>query len=144
MSTINEIRRRIASLDISDAAATAIDQSRNVIVKQQHDQLLHGLRADGKKIGRYKNKAYAAKKAAMNPLPGFGFMDWKLTGQLHKDIFIDVRKETFVLDSADSKTGGLISRFNDPFGLTLEGRKVVINARLRADFVRNIKAKLWA
>lgn len=143
MTTINKIRNRIASLDIADEAATAIDQSRNVIINEQKDQLLHGLRADGTKIGKYKNRAYALKKAAMNPLPGVGFMDWKLTGELHSDIFIDVRPETFVIDSVDSKTGGLIDRFGDPFGLTLESRKTVINTRLRLDFVRNIKAKLW-
>lgn len=78
----------------------------------------------------------------MNPLPGLGYMDWKLTGELQNEIFIDVRPASFVIDSADSKTSGLISRFGDPFGLTLESRITVIKEKLKPVFVGNIKSKL--
>jgi len=143
MPTISQFQARLKSVNIPDEATYAIGESRGVITREQKNQLLRGLRADGTKIGRYRSKVYAAKKAAMNPLPGFGFMDWKLTGELQNEIFIDVRPGSFVIDSADGKTGSLISRFGDPFGLTLESRIIAIKEKIKPVFLSNIRKKLF-
>lgn len=142
MATISTLRERLSSINVSEEAETAIDESSDVIVREQKDQLLHGERADGDKIGRYRSNKYARVKNEMNPLPGLGYMDWRVTGTLHNEIFIDVRPQTFILDSADEKTSSLIDRFGDPFGLTLESRIIVIKEKLRPVLVTNIKKKL--
>lgn len=142
MITINDIRKRLNEAVIKHEAAEAIYDNREEVRLLQVDQLKHGLRKDGSKIGKYKNKAYAKKKFAQNPLAGEGNMDWILTGSLAKDIFIDVREDIFVIDSADTKTEKLIKDFGDPFGLSKESNKKLIVNDLMATFVSRMKEKL--
>lgn len=118
--TIGQLISNTQKINLREVVGDALDATKKNLVKFQKQQLLHGERADGKKIGKYKSKAYAAKKNAQNPLPGLGFMDWKLTGDLHSEVFADVREDKVVFDSADSKTGFLIKRLGDPFGLNPE------------------------
>lgn len=141
MSTISTIQKRLQALNIQEVAADAIEESSDVILREQKNQLLRGERADGKKIGRYRSPIYAAKKAALNPLAGFGNMDWRLTGALHNNIFLDVRDASFVLDSGDPKMGKLVEEFGDPMGLGTESRVKVIDEKLGRVFRDEIGKK---
>ena len=142
MGSINDLLKRLQAVNIPREAEEALIDSSQELVNAQKDQLLRGIRKDGKLIGKYKNKAYAAKKAALNPLAGLGNVDLKLTGQLYKDVFVDVRSDVFVLDSADIKTGGLIKKYGDPFGLTPQSRETVIKEKLRKVYTDRVKDKL--
>lgn len=135
MTTISDLLETLERLDVPFEAAESIHDSRETIVEKQRDQLLHGIRANGKMIGKYRSKVYAAKKFAQNPLAGFGNMDWKLEGDVHRDLFVDVREDIYIIDSADSKTGDLIERFGDPFGLTEESQVELIDERLEEAFL---------
>lgn len=138
MTTVVDLKNRLSKVDVGFESETAIDATKGDMITKQKDQLLHGLRRDSNKIGKYKSNSYARKKNSLNPLPGFGNMDWKLTGQLHKEIFVDVRSETFVIDSADDKTGKLIERFSDPFGLTKENQADYVEESLRPRFMKQM------
>ena len=142
MASINDILTRLDTLSVSQEAQEALIDSSDNIRDAQRDQLLHGIKKDGTGIGKYRNKKYAQKKFDQNPLAGLGNVDWKLTGALHKDIFIDVRSDVFVIDSADSKTGDLIKKYGDPFGLTPKSRETVIKEKLQENLVKRIKNKL--
>ena len=139
MTTVTDLRVRLQKIDISFQAGEAINDTKETVIDKQRDQLLHGLRADGTLIGKYRNKVYAAKKFAQNPLAGFGNMDWKLTGSLHRELFVDVRNDLYVIDSADEKTGGLSQQFKDPFGLTKESQQSYIDEKLRSVFIERVK-----
>lgn len=128
--TAADLKQDLLKVDVPFEAREALHDIRQTVIQLQQEQLKHGLRADGKMIGKYRSKVYAAKKHAMNPLPGLGNMDWKLTGALHKDLFIDVREDIYIMDSADSKTGSLIERFGDPFGLSEESIETLISSEL--------------
>lgn len=130
MNTVHDLKEMIMAFDLRGEAAVAIDETRDQLLEKQRDQLLRGERANGKKIGKYKNPAYAAKKYAMNPLAGEGNMDWKLTGALHNDLFVDVREEDIIFDSGDSKTGDLIKRFGDPFGINKDNQEEYVKETL--------------
>lgn len=139
MTTVTDLQQRLKKLDIHFEAEEAMNNTADDILSKQKDQLLHGVRADGSMIGKYKSQVYAAKKHAMNPLPGFGNMDWKLTGDLHKALFVDVRRDIFVIDSADSKTGSLIQRFGDPMGLTKQSQSDYMEQRLQPQFMQQVR-----
>jgi hypothetical protein len=138
MGTILELKARLQKVDVAYEAETAIDATKTDIITRQKDQLLHGLRADGTLIGKYKSKVYAAKKYAQNPLPGFGNMDWRLTGALYGDIFVDVRRDIYVIDSADPKMQSLEKQFGDPMGLDEANQTGYVEEKLRPQFMKQI------
>jgi hypothetical protein len=142
MATVNDMIRRMKSLNVPQEAEEALYQSREEIIELQGDQLLHGKNREGGKIGKYKSDKYAAKKFAQNPLAGLGNMDWILTGELKRELFVDVRQQTYVIDTADPKAAHLIKDFGDPFGLTKESKVKLIADKTRPVLVKNVKAKL--
>lgn len=119
MASLFELRKRFENLNIDQLAKEAIKETREQLIDIQKDQLLHGERKDGSKIGRYKNSSYAAKKFSNNPLAGSGNVDLKLTGEYHEELFVDVREQTLVIDSAadPDKVASIIEKYGDPLGL---------------------------
>lgn len=118
MSTIAALNRRLKAANIEDTAIDSIDQTREQLADAQRDQMMHGLRADGTPIGKYRNPAYARMKNAMNPLAGLGNMDWRLTGELHAALIVDAREDgTVVIVSGDEKFRDLAEEHGDPMGL---------------------------
>ena len=106
---------------IKEVVENSLIDTRNELTAAQRNQMLHGERSSGKKIGKYKNPDYAVKKYQMNPLAGLGFKDLKLEGDFHKEIIVDVRQNAVVFGSADEKTSDIIEREGDNiFGLTKE------------------------
>lgn len=69
-------------------------------------------------------------------------IDLKDKGDFQRDIFIDVRTDTFVLDSADEKTNKLIAQFGEEiFGLSYDSR-VIIKPTLQKEIVSVTKSQL--
>lgn len=139
MTTVTDLQARLKKVDVSFEAESAIEATKKDIIDRQQGQLVRGIRADGKPIGKYKSPAYAKKKHEMNPIPGFGNMDWILTGSLKSEIFVDVRPDIFVIDSADPKTARLIDNFGDPFGLTKKNQKEYVEGVLRTNFMSRMR-----
>lgn len=76
-------------------------------------QMYQGLHGSGGQIGRYRDPEYAADKHDMNPAPGFGNMDLKLTGSFYEKIetmYSGSDAESF---SKDPKNKKLTERFGD-------------------------------
>lgn len=136
--TIDDLLDIIKKVDVSFEAQEAIDQTKRGIITRQKDQLLHGQRPDGSLIGKYKSADYAKKKNAMNPLAGYGNMDWKFKGDLYNEIFVDVREDGFVIDSADPKAASLEQRLGDPFGLQQKNQQDYIDNELEPAFLERI------
>jgi hypothetical protein len=139
MTTVLDFKKRIQQVDVAFESEEAINATRSSILDKQRDQLLHGLTASGGKIGFYKSAVYAAKKNKMNSLPGFGIMDWKLTGSLHKELFVEPRGGTLFISSLDPKTESLVEKEGDPFGLTSKNKKAYIKESLFAVFMKRIR-----
>lgn len=119
MADVMDMIENLNSLNIDKEAKVAIAKTTNDMVKLNQEQLTYGLRADGKKIGHYRNSEYAAMKNAMNPLPGFGFVDLILTGAFYESFEIDVNGDELERFATDSKADSLIDKYGDEvFGLT--------------------------
>lgn len=143
MTTIGDIKRRFKALDINDQAQQAIDDTREPLIEKQKGQLLQGLNAKGNKIGKYRNNKYARVKNQMNPLPGLGTPDLKLTGAFHKGLFVDVRTDTYVIESGDEKNDDLQDKYGtEILGLNKESRVEYVKEDLRPRFLKNVRKKL--
>lgn len=119
MASLLELRKRFESLNIDQLAKESVEETKQELINTQRDQMLHGEKKDGSKIGTYKNKIYAARKFAQNPLAGIDNVDLNLTGEFQEEIFVDVRQQTLVIDSAANyeKVAKIFEMYGDPFGL---------------------------
>ncbi len=141
MVSINDMRKRLTAPALNQVVQDSIEDNRDAIRELQIDQLKHGKNKKGELIGKYRSKSYAKKKNQLNPLAGLGNVDLILTGALKNDIFVDVRPDVFVIDSADSKTGELIKKYGDPFGLSKESNIELLPA-LQKTAVKRTKEKM--
>lgn len=119
MATIDQLITNVQQLNFITIIEESIDQTKEQYKELQRDQMLSGEGKNGK-IGKYQSKSYASKKEQINPKPGFGNVDLKLTGSFQNEIFVDVRTNSVVVDSADAKSGKLIEKYGDNiFGLNV-------------------------
>jgi len=115
-------------VDIENSVALAIDQTAEEFVKTQQQQLSTGIRADGKVIINVKtgsdeySPSYAKYKGFKKPI------NLKDKGDFYRGIFVDVRTNTVVIDSADEKTQSLLDRYGEKiFGLDAENAAIYSN-----------------
>lgn len=132
--------KRLSSLDVKNEAFIAVSETKDEITKIQKEQMYQGLNAEGEKIGRYRNNKYARVKNEMNPLPGLGVPDLKLTGAFYTGFKTEVTPEVFKTSSTDSKNDELTAKY-DPFGLNKDSKSEYAQ-KLKPVLVRNIKQKL--
>jgi len=117
MAGINALIQKAEALRFEPAIADAVDETKEQFKDIQREQMLEGEGKSGK-IGKYRSKSYAARKVLINPKPGFGNVDLKLTGAFQNEIFVDARDNSVVIDSADEKAGALIEKYGkNIFGL---------------------------
>lgn len=140
MTTINQLRGRLKSLNVKDESFHAVEETKNSITSIQKDQMFHGLNAAGERIGRYRNNKYARVKNEFNPLPGLGVPDLKLTGAFYAGFKTEVTPEVFKTTSMDPKNEELTAKY-DPFGLNNESKAEYVN-ELRPVFIKKVREKL--
>lgn len=146
MSTISHLKGRFQLLDIQKISRESIEETKDVIVDLNLEQLHKGYRSDGTRLPNYKNSAYAEFKHQKNPLPGFGIPDLKLTGAFYQGWKIELSGEKITITSTDEKTDKLFNRFASKqaniFGLSLPYKREYLNESLRKTFIKNIKSQL--
>lgn len=125
------MKARLLSIDMKALASESIDKTRDDIKEIQQEQLLSGLNAKGEKIGKYRSNKYARVKNQMNPRPGLGTPDLKVTGDFHRGIFVDARTDTYVIESGDDKNADL----QDKYGKEILG----LNKDSQADYIPKLK-----
>lgn len=132
--------KRLSSLDVKNESFIAVSETKETITDIQKEQMYHGLNAEGKRIGRYRTMKYALAKNSMNPLPGLGIPDLKLTGAFYAGFKTEVDPEVFRTFSTDIKNEALTEKY-DPFGLDQES-KAEYGGKLKPVLVKNVKEKL--
>lgn len=108
-------------LKVEEIIEETLDNKRHEIVEQQIKQQRKGLGKDGKPFININtgtdeySPGYAKKKGKKKPIDLFN------TGSFQREEFLDVRPNSYVIDSADEKTDKLIKQFGDTiFGLNQE------------------------
>lgn len=144
--TLLETYQNVKQIDTGRLVDECMSELRPLVIDLNLFQLEQGLNADGKKFRRYKNKGYAAKKNAMNSMPGFGTPDLKLTGDFWKAFKADLKGGVMDIYSTDPKAGWLedgtpkMKAFAKIYGLTKENMNILrteflllFNERLRKE-----------
>lgn len=118
MATINSLLKKFQSIDTGAIIDESFIATEPDFERAQQSQLKAGKTKTGDSISpAYKSDAYAAKKATMNPLPGFGVPDLFLKGSFSEQINVRLEGETVLEFSNDSKAPQLVEKYPDIFGL---------------------------
>ena len=113
---IGTLTENLKRIDIREIILEVIKEFEVFFLDANLNQLRHGERMTGKKIGKYANSQYAAAKYSENPLAGFGNVDLILTGDFSRGIFIKFNGESLIFDSTGkSKDDGkdLLAEWGD-------------------------------
>lgn len=140
MTTVNDMISRLKTLDVKQVSYQSVVETKETITEIQKEQMYQGFNGEGKKIGRYRSLKYARAKNEMNPLPGLGVPDLKLTGSFYAGFKTEVTPETFSTSSTDEKNDELTAKY-DPFGLDKESKSDYAE-KLRPVLVKNVREKL--
>lgn len=113
MATIKGLYEKVSSLNAGNVAVESLDSTSETIADLNRQQLFEGKNAKGGQVGQYRNELYAEEKHRMNPVPGFGNVDLKLTGAFQSRITTNVFGETVITQSTDEKADELARKYGD-------------------------------
>lgn len=112
---------------INEQLLRIVQEDSTYAIDLNTSQLLSGIDSKGKKLKTYRNKEYAAFKDNINPLPGFGTPDLKLTGSFQANMYLQFKASVgwpVSFYSTDSKTQKLVDQYGKSiFGLTQDNLK---------------------
>jgi len=141
---LSQLRMNLKRIDFQSLVGDALQAQKKEIVEYQKAQMLHGQRADGLKIGKYKDYNYARVKANMNPIAGYGFVDLKYRGEFQRNIGIRFFADSYVLFSSDSKADALLLKYGpDIFGLNAEFIKDFATMYLNSELNKQIRKQIY-
>lgn len=139
MSTIFSVLRKVESLNVNDVAFDAMDAGAPEVAKLNTEMLEAGQNAKGDDVGQYRNEEYARMKNAMNPKPGFGRVDLRLTGSFYRNMVTSVVGDAVITESTDEKAAELAAKYGDDiYGLNRTFKARFVSETLRPDFNRRI------
>lgn len=143
MTTIKQFKKRLQILNVPAMAEKAVIETSNQLSNLNTEQMHRGLNSEGRPIGEYALPTYAEAKHRMNPLPGFGVPDLKVTGAFYEGVYTDVGGMKVEIDSVDSKADDLKARFGENiFGLSDNYKSEYIREFLKPEFVKAIKTEI--
>jgi len=97
---------------------SAIEDTAQQLEEVQRDQMRIGENAEGKDIGKLRNRNYAKRKKAKGGKARFGVADLKNTGDFYDGIIAKVENKIIELTSTDKKTDLLEDKYGEViFGL---------------------------
>lgn len=124
MTSVYDFQDRLKRLEIGQEIRKELAKNAEKLAELQTEQMSVGHNARGCKIGWYLNKDYAELKHTMNPKPGQGYVDLKLTGDFYEGVFAEIDMDDIIFDSTDSKSDDLQERYGEEiFGLDEEMTK---------------------
>jgi hypothetical protein len=116
--TIGTLLNKFQSIDTNAIIDESFIATEPDFELSQQAQLKAGKTSTGDPISpAYLSDAYAAKKNAMNPLPGYGVPDLFLTGSFSEQINVKLEGETVLEFSNDEKAPQLEEKYANIFGL---------------------------
>lgn len=141
---IFELQEKYRSFDVEKALymATSSRDFLLEVVQANIHQLKLGLRADGERIGEYRNEAYAKKKAQMNPAAGYGNVDLIYKGDFSKGIFAQAEGDLIEISSTDEKTADLESRYGDSIMGLMDESISDVNPTLQGELNKQVNEEI--
>lgn len=123
---LKELAAKAKAIDIKELALQVAKQNGGLILERQREQLSVGENANGSDIGKYTTKRYSDLKRRMGTKAPYGTPDLKLSGKLHSELFVKIRKTTFNINSDVEYSKYQIQRYGkNIYGLQKENAKDV-------------------
>lgn len=128
-------------LNLEKVGSEAMSEVKTDMGDFQREQLKQGLTSSGGTFRKYQNRAYARKKNSLNPLPGIGNPDLKLTGAFYRGISATVQGGQVIVKSSDEKAQELEAKYGKDkiFGLSPEEKSLFISQKLKPSFNKHIR-----
>ena len=130
MAVLEKYYRQIDEIDrgLEAEAYKILVETQEIITALNTGQLHEGKTPEGRKLTpKYSWVRYARAKNELNPLPGFGTPDLKVTGDFYSEFYLTAKNQEFELHSSDFKTEFLEKNYgkDNIFGLTAKNNKIV-------------------
>jgi hypothetical protein len=142
MPGVRSVKQRFERLkqSLPQVAETSVAAVKEDYVSAQKSQLTEGLTSSGGTFRKYQSNAYARKKNAINPLPGLGNPDLKLTGAFYGGIVATVESGKLKIKSNDSKALDLEAKYGKQkiYGLQPEEMLDFVQNKVRPSFKQHI------
>lgn len=108
----------------TEALLKIIVGKKSLLIDLNQQQLYSGRNSRGEVLGEYRSRDYAIFKNRLNPLPGLGVWDLRLSGNLYDGMFVEADSFPVTIDSSDSKAG----KFRDlsPFGFDGKSKDEIV------------------
>jgi hypothetical protein len=142
MGTIKGLLRRIEAANVDQALHNAFSESADAIEEKNRQQLFEGYDKNQERLKPYRRPRYARVKNAMNPLPGYGNPDFKVTGAFYRGIEVRVEGQEIITNLTDSKSDELLARDPDIIGVGGKYKKELIGDTLQPAFNKEMHKQL--
>lgn len=140
MPTIADLIDNLTRINLEKLAKDSLKENTDFMADLNREQLEEGLKKDDTKMQKYSWLSYARQKNEMNPKPGLGNPDLKLTGEFHKSIKYSVGDNINIM--ANDKHGLEQKYGTEIFGLGKNKKKKLIDEKLQRTAVRKLKEQL--
>jgi hypothetical protein len=147
---LDDLKNRIAALrafDVKEEVRQIVDNSKDVLVEKQREQLLAGRGRDGEWIRPFYSEnpyfatkqqafAYAEWKATIEPNHGrpFDVPNLYIFGRFHASLFAVVTKDDYTIASDDPNAADIIGVHKNAIGLNDNSRAYYARVRLMPVF----------
>jgi hypothetical protein len=136
MNQLLQLIHRFQYLPVSDMVRETIEENASIIEAKQISQLDAGLYPDGGPIlPEYIDFTIEIKKIKGQPYDKVTLHD---TGNFYRGIKLDLESDSFTLDSSDSKTGDLVDKYGEVFGLSEQSKQELIDEQ----FIPTMESKI--
>lgn len=133
------------SFDLVQEVAIVASEHETELADLNREQLMEGKDSEGNTLRKYRRPRYARVKNEMNPVPGYGNPDLKLTGAFHRSIFADVEGKSILFDAKDSKVSDLAAKYGESiFGLSVPKEQKAWSEVVRTPLIINIARRTGA
>lgn len=125
MNQLIQLIDKFQTLPIPQMIRETIEENASIIEDKQIAQLDAGTYPDGGPIlPEYTDFTIEIKKIKGQPYDKVTLHD---TGDFYRGIKLDLESDSFTLDSSDSKTGDLVDKYGDIFGLSEQSKQELID-----------------
>lgn len=116
--TINELYRKLKSIDIETLMDRAVLDNKEEIVDANTASLSAGKFPDGDQMPDYRSVSYSEFKQSIGSQAPLGVTDLKLTGAFHSGFYLKATGQGYEIGSTDSKSSELEAKYgSDIFGI---------------------------
>lgn len=139
---------RFESFNAIDATSEVMGENSDPLTEIVRQQQLSGEDAENNPFYIYKDaratRGYADYKNQLNPLPGYGIADFKLTGDFQNAMYLKVTGQDFEFDSSDPKADRLkgLAKGAPFLKLSEENKKLAWVEIIRNPFVNKLAETL--